>query len=229
MHMELQAAFDAFAADPEQLVCVLTGEGDRAFCAGSDLKAGAREAGFVYPQHGYAGLVERFDLFKPVIAAVNGVALGGGFELALACDLIVAAEGASFGLPEPQVGAVALGGGVHRLVRQVGLKRAMGYLLTGDRMTVQEAFQLGLVNEITPASELMATVRRWCDRLLVAAPLSVQATKEMALRGLNAPDLATAIREQTSYPGFRRWWDADDTREGVRAFAEKRPPVWRGR
>lgn len=174
-------------------------------------------------------MVQRFDLCKPLIAAVNGVALGGGFELALACDLIVAADTASFGLPEPKVGAVAVGGGVHRLVRQVGLKRAMGYLLTGDRMTAQDAWQLGLVNELSPQADLMSAVRGWCDRLLAAAPLSVQATKEIALRGLDAPDLATAIGEQGSYPAFRRWWDAEDTREGVRAFAEKRPPLWRGR
>src|ERR1700761_4057397 len=113
MHLELQAAFDEFAASEEQLVCVMTGAGERAFCAGSDLKAGARERGFSYPKNGYAGLIERFDLYKPVIAAVNGVCLGGGFEVALACDLIIASDRASFGLPEPRVGAIALGGGAH--------------------------------------------------------------------------------------------------------------------
>ena len=102
MHVELQTAFDDFAADPEQFICVVTGAGERAFCAGSDLKALDRHGG--YPKNGYAGLIERFDLNKPVIAAVNGLALGGGFEIALACDLIIASENAGFGLPEPWSG-----------------------------------------------------------------------------------------------------------------------------
>jgi len=229
MHYELQAAFDEFAADHQQLICVITGAGDRAFCAGSDLKAGARDSGFTYPRHGYAGLIERFDLCKPLIAAVNGVCLGGGFEIALACDLILAAENASFGLPEPRVGAIAVGGGVHRLVRQIGLKRAMGYLLTGARIASQEAFELGLLNEVVPVDGLGGAVRRWCDQILAAAPLSVQATKEAAMRGLSEPDLASAIGGQRNYPSYQRWWHAEDTREGPRAFAEKRPPVWRGR
>jgi enoyl-CoA hydratase/carnithine racemase len=112
MHHELQTAFDAFAADPAQFLCVVTGAGNLAFCAGSDLKAASRDGHRDYPMSGYAGLIERFDCPKPFIAAVNGVAMGGGFELALACDLIIAAESASFALPEPLVGAVALGGGV---------------------------------------------------------------------------------------------------------------------
>jgi enoyl-CoA hydratase/carnithine racemase len=228
MHLELESAFDHFASNEDQRVCVLTGAGQRAFSAGSDLKAKVRDSGFSYPPHGYAGLVERFDLFKPVIAAVNGVCLGGGFEVALACDLIIASEGASFAFPEPRVGAIALAGGIHRLVRQTGLKRAMGYLLTGARMTAIEALELGLVNELTPADGLEAAVRRWCDQILSAAPLAVQATKEAALRGLDEPDLATAIRAQRSYPAYQRWWQAEDTREGPRAFAEKRGPVWRG-
>jgi crotonobetainyl-CoA hydratase len=229
MHEELQVAFDAFAADDTQFVCVVTGAGERAFCAGSDLRAGARDAGYVYPRSGYAGLAERFDLAKPVIAAVNGLALGGGFELALACDIIVAADHASFGLVEPKVGAMALAGGVHRLVRQMGLKPAMGYLLTAERMDAATALRFGLVNEVVPAADLAAATRRWCDRILACAPLAVQATKEAALRGLGEPDLAAAMRHQKAYPGYDRWWNSDDVREGVRAFAEKRSPVWTGR
>jgi crotonobetainyl-CoA hydratase len=111
-HWALQDAFDDFEQDDHQRVCILTGAGDRAFCAGSDIKAGLNTglAKMAYPKNGYGGLVERFDLAKPVIAAVNGLALGGGFELALTCDLIIATENASFGLPEPLIGAVALGG-----------------------------------------------------------------------------------------------------------------------
>jgi enoyl-CoA hydratase/carnithine racemase len=229
MHVELEAAFDEFAQRDEQRVCVITGAGERAFCAGSDLKAQARDSGFTYPPHGYAGLIERFDLYKPVIAAVNGICLGGGFEMALACDLIVASDQAIFGLPEPLVGAVALAGGIHRLVRQTGLKRAMGYLLTGVRMTPHEAFELGLLNEVVPPGAMKAAVQRWCERLLLVAPLALKATKEAALRGLDEPSLGAAIRAQHGYPGYQRWWQAEDTREGVRAFAEKRSPVWRGR
>jgi len=229
MHLELQRAFDEFAADDSQRICVITGAGSRAFCAGSDLEAGARDQGFTYPKHGYAGLIERFDLNKPLIAAVNGVCLGGGFEIALACDLIVACEGASFGLTEPRVGAIAVAGGVHRLVRHIGLKRAMGYLLTGARISPGEAWQLGLVNEVVPGDELQPAVDRWCQALLAAAPLAIEATKQLALRGLDEADLASALRHQRDYPAYQRWWNSEDTREGVRAFAEKRAPVWRGK
>lgn len=227
MHRELEAAFDAFAADAEQFICVVTGAGERAFCAGSDLKAIDRHAG--YPAHGYAGLIERFDLDKPLIAAVNGLALGGGFEIALACDIIIAAPHASFGLPEPLVGAVALGGGVHRLVRQIGLKRAMGALLTSQRMSAEDGLGLGFVNEIAAPGALDATVERWCKAILRGAPLSVRATKELARRGLDEPSLAAAMSQQEGYPAFSAWRRSEDLKEGARAFAERRPPVWTGR
>jgi crotonobetainyl-CoA hydratase len=229
MHLELQEAFDEFANDDGQRICVLSAAGARAFCVGSDLKAGARDQGFNYPKNGYAGLIERFDLNKPVIAAVDGLCLGGGFEIALACDLIIASRRASFGLTEPRVGAVALAGGVHRLVRHIGLKRAMGYLLTGARMSSAEAWELGLINELVDSDGLASAVELWCEALLAAAPLAVAATKEAALRGLSEPDLASALRHQHDYPAYQLWWHSDDTREGVRAFGEKRAPVWRGR
>jgi enoyl-CoA hydratase/carnithine racemase len=230
MHVELQSAFDAFAADPEQFICVIKGAGERAFCAGSDLKAASQGvASGGYPKNGYAGLIERFDLYKPIIAAVNGICLGGGFEVALACDIIVASERASFGLPEPLVGAVALGGGMHRLVRQIGLKRAMGYMFSSRRISAREGYDLGLVNEVVAANDLQATVDRWCAEILAAAPLSIRATKEVATRGLGESDLEAAIKHQDDYPGFKAWRSADDTREGPIAFAEKRAPVWKGR
>ena len=211
-------------------VGVVRGAGDRAFCAGSDLKAiaaGSRSRS--YPENGYAGLIERFDLDKPLIAAVHGVCLGGGFEIALACDLIVATEEARFGLPEPRVGAIALGGGLHRLARQIGLKQAMGYVLTGDQIPAARAFELGLVNEVVPAAELDAATARWCDALLRCAPLSLRASKQTMLRGLDEPSLQSALAHQSSYPAFERWREAEDTVEGPRAFAEKRAPEWKGR
>ena len=229
MHEELEAAFNAFAADPDQHICVITGEG-RGFCAGSDLKQVATDGIHrEYPEHGYAGLIERFDCPKPFIAAVNGVALGGGFELALACDIVIAAESASFGLPEPLVGAVALGGGVHRLARQIGLKRAMGMILASRRVDATEGERLGFVTEVVPDAVLEATVARWCEAILKGAPLSLRASKEAVMRGLDEPSLAAAMQNQTEYPAFAAWRSSDDAREGPRAFAEKRPPVWKSR
>lgn len=229
MHHELQAAFDAFAADAEQLVCVVTGAGDRAFCAGSDLKAAVADGHRDYPASGYAGLIERFDCPKPIIAAVNGLALGGGFEVALACDIIIASEGASFGLPEPLVGAVALGGGVHRLARQIGLKQAMGMILTSRRVSAAEGLRMGFVNEVVAADQLQATAARWCAEILRASPMSIRASKEAVYRGLDESGVAEAMRNQKSYPAFAAWAESDDAREGPRAFVEKRPPVWKGR
>lgn len=226
MHHALQAAFDEFAADPQQRICVVRGAGSRAFSAGSDL-GDPESRGGAYPRSGYAGMAERFDLNKPVIAAVGGVCLGGGFELALACDIIVATDNAVFGLPEPQVGAIALGGGMHRLVRHIGHKRAMGYLLTGAHIPASEALALGLINEVAPANELMAATQRWCDRILACAPLAVRATKETTMRGLDEPSLADALAAQSQYPAFREWHQSEEPVEGPRAFIQKRPPGWR--
>jgi enoyl-CoA hydratase/carnithine racemase len=229
MHDELEAAFDAFAADPDQFVCVITGAG-RGFCSGSDLKAVAAAGSHrAYPAHGYAGLIERFDCPKPFVAAVNGVAMGGGFELALACDIIIAAESARFALPEPLVGAVALGGGVHRLSRQIGLKRAMGMILAARTVDATQGEHLGFVTEVVSDGELQVATERWCQKILRGSPMAVRASKEAAMRGLDEPDVASAIRNQQDYPAFAAWRASDDAREGPRAFAEKRSPVWRGR
>jgi crotonobetainyl-CoA hydratase len=233
MHYELHDAFDRFAADPAQLVCVLTGAGHRAFCAGTDLKyasariAAGRRHELTYPPSGYAGLIERFDLTKPLIVAVNGVAAGGGFEIALACDIIVASDTATFGLPEVLVGAVAVGGGLHRLPRQIGLKRALGMLLTGTFVSAAQGLDFGFVNEVTAPDALDAAVDRWIAAILRASPFAVRATKDAVYVGLDEPSLATAIAAQAHRPVYRAWMDADDRLEGPAAFAQKREPVWR--
>jgi crotonobetainyl-CoA hydratase len=225
MHMALEAAFDRFASDDALHVCIVAGAGERAFCAGSDLTA--FDAGAPYPKTGYAGLAERHDLSKPVIAAVDGLALGGGFELALACDLIVASERAVFGLPEPKVGLIAIGGGIHRLVRQAGLKRAMGPLLTGRNITAREGLDMGFVSELVTHDALTAA---WtlAGEIAANAPLAVRLTKALAMWGLDRPALADALSQQAQHPLFAPWRNAQDTAEGPRAFAEKRKPVWKG-
>lgn len=227
---ELETVFDAFAADPEQWVAIVTGAGERAFCAGADLRHQAQGDGDLgLPRTGFGGLTSRFDLDKPVIAAVNGVAMGGGFELALACDLIIASEGAAFALPEPKVGLAALAGGLHRLPRQIGLKAAMGVILTGRRVAAAEGQALGFVNEVVPTGEALAGARKWASLILECGPLSIRASKEAVFRGLDAASLKEALAAQADGPAVAVLLGSEDFREGPRAFAEKRPPRWTGR
>lgn len=234
MHHALQAAFDAFGADDGQHACIVTGTGEKAFCAGTDLRAlsetGTGAGLSAYPKNGYAGIAERYDLDKPIIAAVNGLALGGGFEVALSCDLIIASENATFGLPEPLVGAVALGGGLHRLARQIGVKQAMGFVLTGKKFDAQEAYRLGLVNELVKSpSDVVTAALRWCEAIAKCAPPAVRASKQTLIRGLDEPSLQAAMTNQETYPAFKAWRSSEDLVEGPRAFSEKRPPAWKGR
>ena len=227
-HRELAQAFDAFAADPGLRVAIITGAGERGFCTGSDLKAKSQRA---YdpdesPASGFAGLAKRFDLNKPVIAAVNGYALGGGLEIVLACDLVVAAEHASFGFPEPLVGQAALSGGVQRLVRQIPFRQAMQMLLTCERISAARALEVGLINEVVPKEALMARARALAAQIVRAAPLAIEATKAVALATMSG-SLERCIVDH--HQASLRMLLSEDGAEGPKAFAEKRAPVWRGR
>lgn len=229
-HDALAGVWDEVRDDPDVRVAVLTGAGSRAFCAGADMKDAGDASGLDYltggPPLGAGGLSLRRDLFKPVIAAVNGLALGGGFELALGCDLIIAAEHAEFGFPEPRVGRMALDAGITLLARQVPLKIAMGLLLTGRRISARAAESAGLVNEVVPREDLLQAADRWAADIVACAPLAVEATKQVALAAQDLPTWAAP-----------RWFPrrvleavaSEDAREGVQAFREKRSPAWRRR
>jgi enoyl-CoA hydratase/carnithine racemase len=229
---KLEDALNQYAADDSLWVAVIRGAGDKAFSAGGDIKAMNEaidgDAEYKVPKTGYGGLTSRFDLDKPVIAAVNGLAMGGGFEIALAADLIIAAEHATFGLPEPLIGVVAYAGGMHRLPREIGIKRAMQILLACETIDANKAMDWGLVNEVVPSSDLDQTVERWVKRLLKAAPLAVRATKQCVQRGISQ-DIESVMTTQESggFEALEAMRNSKDILEGITAFATKRAPQWR--
>ncbi len=230
----LSLALDLFESDDDLWVAVLTGAGDKAFSAGRDLKQLASMADATEAEQAEEAaiwratrrLTDRFDMVKPIVARVNGLALGGGLELALACDIIIAADHAYFGLPEPRRGLIATAGGVHRLPRQLPLKVAMGHLLTGRPLSATRAYEVGLVNEVVGLDGLDAAVDAWVADILLCAPISVRATKQSAMQGLGRP-IADAIA--AAYDWEERRQVSLDRLEGPRAFAERRAPVWTGR
>jgi crotonobetainyl-CoA hydratase len=217
--------------DPEVRAVVVTGAGDKSFCAGADLKAIARRENLYHPDHpewGFAGYVHHF-IDKPTIAAVNGTALGGGTELALASDLVVAHELAKFGLPEVKRGLIAGAGGVFRIVHQLPRKVAMELLLTGEPLTASDAWEWGLVNQVVKEGSVLDAALALAARVTVNAPLSVQASKRIAYGvddGVITDEEAGWARTVREFGPLMK---SEDAREGPLAFAEKREPVWKAR
>jgi enoyl-CoA hydratase/carnithine racemase len=226
-HRDLAAVFDQLAADQTLRAVILTGAGERAFCAGYDLRENLETGRMEIPSSGFGGLTFRTDFPVPLIAAVNGIAMGGGFEMALACDLILASETASFALPEPKVGWAALGGGLQRLPRAIGTKRAMAMILTGRTVSAQEGLALGFVNEVTAPRDLLARTSAWVAEIAACAPLAVRCSKAVAYASLDQPDLASAL-DVRNYDLVDPMMRSDDALEGKKAFAERRKPHWTG-
>ncbi|MCP2319976.1 (3,5-dihydroxycyclohex-3-enyl)acetyl-CoA dehydratase subunit D [Nocardia amikacinitolerans] len=231
MHAELALVWDDIERDDDIWVAVLGGRGGRAFSVGQDLKELAerdsrgegRSSFGSAGKPGYPRITERFGFAKPLVAKVAGYALGGGFELALACDIVIAADNAEFGLTEARLGLVPGAGGVFRLPRQAPYRIALGHLLTGRRMSAARAAELGLVNEVVPVDDLDASTESWVADILACAPLSVRAIKEAAASTTPLPDAFTATYHWETLRA-----NSADAREGPRAFIEKRPPNWTG-
>lgn len=224
---EFQEAMVDFRDDPDLWVGIVSGVGDKAFCAGADVKdvtpfISEHESREAMPRTHWRGL----EIWKPLIAAVNGLALGGGFEIALACDIIIASETAKLGLPEVKIGVIPGAGGVSRLTRALPWYKAAELLFTGKIISAREAYTLGLVNQVVPPAELMTTAKEWARVICESAPLAVRAAKEVMFRSIAAPP-EEGLRLEWSM--VKKLTCTKDHEEGVKAFAEKRKPTFKGR
>lgn len=225
------SALEEAQRDPDVWAVVITGAGDKSFCAGADLKAISRGEDLFHADHpewGFAGYVHHF-IDKPTIAAVNGTALGGGSELALASDLVVAGQSATFGLPEVKRGLIAGAGGVFRIVEQLPRKVALELIFTGEPITADEALKWGLINQVVPDNTVVEAALALAERITVNAPLSVQASKRVAYGADDGIIAAEEPKWERTDREFAELLKSDDAKEGPLAFAEKRQPVWKAR
>jgi len=226
---ELHKAMVDFRDDPELWVGIITGAGDRAFCAGADikdmlpfLKENLQNSPWAMPDTPMRGL----DLWKPLIAAVNGMALGGGLEIALACDIRIASEKARFGVPEVTLGLIPGWGATQRLPRMVPRCKAAELLLTGKPIDAQEAYRIGLVNIVVPPEAVMTTAREWAEIICQAGPLAVRAAKEAMIRG-SSLTLEDGLRLENALEAYLM--STEDYTEGTNAFVEKRKPDFKAK
>lgn len=232
MSGELYEAFFAIKNDPDTWVVIVTGQGEKSFCVGADLREIAEKKKTGIPTtlgnstRPVGGFLKNFIMWKPTIVAVNGYALGGGLEIALACDIRIAADHAQFGLPEVKWSLIAAAGGVTRLPRSIPRAIAMRMVLTGEPITAKQALEYGLISDVVPLKELTPLAHKLADRICDNAPLAVRAAKEAVTKGLDM-SLETALAFEDDY--IRRLVSTEDFAEGPRAFAEKRKPNFKGR
>ncbi len=228
MRDELERALVAFEADAGKRVAILTGAGDKAFCVGADLTAPPPPSSGAAAQldRGNRSLVRDLELSKPLIAAINGMALGGGLELALLCDIRIASRTATFALPEVRIGSMPGSGGTQRLPRAVGVSQAMLLALSGERITADEALQMGLVGRVVEPADLLSTTLQIAERIADNAPLAVRMTRKAIREGMELPLAQGLALERTLFTIIR---ETEDRAEGRSAFREKRKPVFKGR
>ena len=228
LDVELYETWQTIDNDPDIWVAVLGAAGDRAFCAGADISGGTEaDASRLALGGGLTGIGGPLvKLRTPLIAAVHGYALGGGFELAMCADIIVAADTTKFGLPETKAGIIGESGVMHRAIRQLPHHIALAMILTGDRLEAQDALRFGLVNEVVPFDELADAATRWAEKICAASPLAVQAAKSAVLSRVGGP---LEIALSTKYEEIEAYANSEDVKEGRSAFQERRTPDWKGR